>query len=209
MKKQTMFLMLSSTLVCILLISGCSSNKPATSTSIQEILAKANAITSVKYDSFTTIVQGNQTINRTSTIWEKPPFMKINASMGSVYQVFIKRPDGLYMEIPNSTKFIKINGSSPETSLMNQSNTLLTNITFHIVGNETIEGVATTILQYSPSQNGGSTTTKVWIWKDKGIPIKIQITVLIGGKTFVTTTVMKNFDFSDIPESEFSIEKPK
>jgi PBP1b-binding outer membrane lipoprotein LpoB len=206
MKKQTMLLMLSGILVCVLLISGCSSNKTATNTSIQDILAKAKTIVSVKYNSISTIMEGNHTMNRTLTIWEKPPFIKINASMGSVYQVFIKRPDGMYMEITGTHKFTKINGSFPETSLMNQSDTLLSNTTFRIVGNETFDGVATTVLQYSTSQSGGSTTTKVWIWNDKGISIKTQVTVLMGEMTFVTTTVMKNFDFSDIPISEFSVE---
>ena len=203
MKKQTMFLMISSTLVCILLISGCSSNKPATNASIQDILAKASSITSVKYDMVSTFfVNGTETQNRTQIIWEKPPFMKINASMGSISQVFIKRPEGMYMEITGTHKFTKIYGTFPEKSLMNQSNALLSNITFRIVGNETINGVATTVLQYSTSQSGSSTTTKVWIWNDKGIPIKTQVTVSM--KKMIV--VMKNFDFSDIPISEFSVE---
>jgi len=193
--------MLSGTLVCILLISGCSSNKPA-NTSIQDILAKAKTIVSVKY--ILTIVNGNRTINW--TVWEKPPFMKINGSMGPVFQVFIKRPDGIYTEITGTHKFIKINGTFPEKSLINQSDVLLSNMTFRIVGNETIDGTTTTVLQYATSQSGGSTTTKVWIWNDKGIPIKTQVTVQMGEMTIVTTTVMKNFDFSDIPISEFSVE---
>jgi outer membrane lipoprotein-sorting protein len=205
MKKQTMILMLSGTLVCVLLISGCSSNKPANA-SIQDILAKAKTIVSVKYNSISTIIEGNHTINRTLTIWEKPPLMKINASMGSVYQIFIKQHDGMYMETPGTHKFTKINGSLPEKSLINQSDALRSNMTFRIVGNETIDGVATTVLQYSITQSGGSTTTKVWIWNDRGIQIKTQVTVLMGAMTFVTTTVMKNFDFSNIPDSEFSVE---
>ena len=79
-------------------------------------------------------------------------------------------------------------------------------MTFRIAGNETIDRVATTVLQYSTSDLGGSTTTKVWIWNDKGIPIKTQITVLMGDMTFVTTKVMKNFDFNDISSSEFSVQ---
>jgi outer membrane lipoprotein-sorting protein len=197
--------MLAGTIVCILLLSGCSSHAPAT-LSIRDILAKANSITSVKYDTTINIVEGNHTINRTVTIWEKPPFMKINVSIGSKYQVFIKRQDSIYLNINGTNKFTKITGRLPETSLMNQSDVLRSNITFRIVGNETLDGVATTVLQYSASQSGGSSTTKVWIWNDKGIPIKTQVTVSMGKMTLLTMKVMKNFDFSDIPVSEFSVE---
>lgn len=206
MNKQKMLFGIVSVLLCFLMVCGCTQQTPTSKISVQDILAKAKTIVSVKYDVITTIVNGNHTIDRTLTIWEKPPFMKINASMGSVYQVFIKQPNGTYMDIPGTHKFTKINGSLPETSLINQSDTLLSNITFRIVGNETLDGVTTTVLQYSTSQSGGSTTTKVWIWNDKGIPIKTQITVLMGEMTFMTTKVMKNFDFSDISSSEFSVQ---
>jgi outer membrane lipoprotein-sorting protein len=206
MKKQTALLILCGTLVCILLFSGCSSNKPAASESIQDILAKAQTIHSVKYNVTIILAQGNGTANnRTLTVWEKPPYMKINSSMGDRYQVFIVRPEGLYIGIEGSDKFSKINGSSPEPSLMTQSEILRSNISFRIVGNETVNGVATTVLQYSTTTSGGTTTTKVWIWNDKGIPIKTQETVVMGEMTFVTTKVMNNFDFSNIPDSEFDL----
>ena len=198
--------MLSCTLICILLFSGCSSNKPATNTSIQEILAKASSITSIKYDMVTTfLLNGTEKQNRNQTVWEKAPFMKINASTGSQYQVFIQQPSGNYTNINGTHKFTKINGPFPGISVIKQATALRSNITFRIVGNETFDGVATTLLQYSTTQSGGSTTTKLWIWDDKGIPIKTQVTVLMGSINFVTTTVIKNIDFSDIPDSEFSI----
>jgi len=203
MKKQAVLLLLSCTLVCILVLSGCSSNAP-THFSIQDILSKAKTIESMKYNKITTMM--NSPVNRTMTIWEKPPFMKINASMGEIYRVFIKRPDGFYIEAPDTHIFKRLNMSSfPEDSLVNQSAMLLSDITYSIFGNQTIDGVATTILQYSNTTSGGSTITKVWIWNDKGIPIQTLVTVRMGDKTFITTMVMKNFDFSDIPDSEFSV----
>lgn len=206
MNKQKMLFGIVSVLLCCLMVCGCTQQAPTSKMPIHDILAKAKSVVSVKYDLITTIMEGNHTVNRTQTIWEKPPYMKSNASLGSGYEVFIKRPDGIYTSNNETHKFIKINGSFNEKSLINQSDALLSNMTFRIVGNETIDGVATTVLQYSMNESGGSTTTKVWIWNDKGIPIKTQVTVHMGKMTFVTTMVMKNFDFSDIPISEFSVE---
>ncbi len=202
MKNHTKLLICSSTLVCILLLSGCSSNKPSL-TAVQEILTKAKTITSMKYDEVVTVQ--NNSINRSITIWEKPPYMKFYESQGNDSRVFINRPEGVYVELPDKHIFVRSNITLPEESLITLSEKLLSSISFSIVGSETINSVATTILQYSNNTSNKTTTTKVWIWNDKGIPIQTQVTLHIGSITLITTKTMKNFDFSTIPDSEFSV----
>ena len=203
MKTHRMFSVLSSSVVCILLISGCFGNQPKTT--IQDILAKAQDTGPVQYDVITTsIIYGNAS-NLTKHIWESPPYMKINISADQGYSIFILRPDGVYHNTPGTNEFSRSNITFPEPSLIDQSTQLL-NMSYHIVGNETFEGHATTILQYSESNAGNSITTKEWIWNDKGIPLKTQITYLVGGQPMVSTTMVNtNFVFGPIPMSEFNV----
>ncbi|HEX7474807.1 MAG TPA: hypothetical protein VF318_02485, partial [Dehalococcoidales bacterium] len=42
---------------------------------------------------------------------------------------------------------------------------------------------------------------KVWLWQDKGLPVRIQSTTSSG----ITTIDFKNYDFSDIPDSQFDL----
>jgi outer membrane lipoprotein-sorting protein len=204
MRKQTMLLMLSGTLVCVLLISGCVSNPPV-KTNIRDILAKAKDIGPFTYDSITTTQMSGVNTNLTRHIWEESPYMKVNITGGSNYTVFIKRPDGVYVNIHGTNKFTRINSTFPEPSLLEESNKLLTNISYRVVGNETIEGHAATILQYGEKQSGSSVTTKVWIWNDKGVPLETQITIVLGTETVITKTVNANFVFGSIPLSEFAV----
>jgi len=62
-------------------------------------------------------------------------------------------------------------------------------------GTETIDGIACQIYEFSDSGNTG----KIWLWKDKGLPIKIAVTASSG----TNTIEYKNYDFSDIPDSMF------
>jgi outer membrane lipoprotein-sorting protein len=206
MKKQKMLFGVVAVLLCFLLISGCFQQTSTSKTSIRDILAKAKTIGPVKYDVIITpMINGNYTANRTMTIWEEPPYMKVNMSMGPSYKIFITRPNGTYVNISGPQKFIKTDLAFPETSLIAQSDALRSNITFRVVGNVTIDGNAATVLQYTTNRSGDLITTKVWIWNEKGIPLQTEITVVMGKRTFASKTVNKNFVFGDIPLSEFSV----
>lgn len=62
-------------------------------------------------------------------------------------------------------------------------------------GTETIDGIVCQIYEYSFSGD----TVKMWLWKDKGLPVKMVMTAATG----TTTIEYKNYDFSDIPDSMF------
>lgn len=66
-----------------------------------------------------------------------------------------------------------------------------------IVGQETIDGKACTVIQYVVQ----GTTTTAWIWNDKGLPIKIVSTT----GTVTITLEYKTIDFSPIDDSVFEL----
>jgi outer membrane lipoprotein-sorting protein len=206
MKKQKMLLLPAAMLLCFLLISGCTQNTPSpVKVTIQDILTRAKNIGPVKYDVVTSFtVNGSGMPNRTSTIWEEPPYMKVELLLGNTSAVYITRPDGTYVRNPGEHTFNKTTSHSSDQPLENQS-ALLSNISFQVVGNETINGNVTTILQYTTNESGSPTTMKVWIWDDKGIPVKSQSTVFMGKMPFITITMYEHFVFGEIPLSEFSV----
>jgi len=207
MKKQKMLFGIIAMFVCLLLlISGCTQQKTPTTTSIQGILAKAKNIGPARYLAVTTyFVNGTLTMNETKSIIEKSPYMKVKMSDGISSLIMIKRPDGVYVYNSESNNYTKIDTSFSEPSLEELSNAFLLNISFRVVGNETINGNATTIIQYTTNESGILGTAQIWIWNEKGIPIKSQITVLMGKTTLTTKTEYVNFVFGDIPLSEFSV----
>jgi len=65
------------------------------------------------------------------------------------------------------------------------------------IGTETIDGKVCNIYLYPKKAFG--IETKMWIWRDKKIPVKTE--------TEFTTTEYKNISFEDIPSSEFELPK--
>lgn len=63
---------------------------------------------------------------------------------------------------------------------------------------ETIDGKVCTVLGMSAP---GVAEKKMWIWQDRGLPIRDEMTTISG----TTRTDMKNIDFSDIPDSMFEL----
>ena len=66
-----------------------------------------------------------------------------------------------------------------------------------VIGTETVDGKVCLVVQYT-AQN---VTTKAWIWKDKGIPIRAESTSSQG----TTVTEYKNIQFVDIADSVFQL----
>jgi outer membrane lipoprotein-sorting protein len=207
MNKQKILLGLTATMVCFLMISGCTQPSPQpTKATIQDILARARNIGPVKYNVISTYyINESFMMNRTKTIWEELPYMKVNILLGNTSAVLIKRPDGVYERNPGEHKYNKSMSKFSEQPLENQSNALLSNISFSVVGNETINGNVATVLQYTKKEGESLDTTKVWIWNEKGIIVKSQTTTFMGKTAFVTDITNENFVFGDIPLSEFSV----
>ncbi len=66
-----------------------------------------------------------------------------------------------------------------------------------VVGSETVEGKDTIVVEYFAEGE----EVKMWIWKDHGLPIKIETYTDEG----VSQAWIRNVDFSDIPDDMFEL----
>jgi len=66
-----------------------------------------------------------------------------------------------------------------------------------VIGTETLDGKLCTVVEYSEA----GIQVKTWIWKEKGLPLRIEQSGT-RGKVIVE---LKNIDFSDIPDSMFQL----
>jgi outer membrane lipoprotein-sorting protein len=147
----------------------------------------------------------------TMNIWQKMSYLKEEVNSTSenmtISQIIIKRPDGLY-HYDNVSQTYQLD---PQTIIFQPSTTemvqnLLHNQTLTIIGTENISGKPTTIIQYHPNQGGNSTTVKIWIWNEKGVPLQEQYISNNEGTSITINSIYRNYSFEDIPMSTFSIE---
>lgn len=205
---------LITTMTCVLLMSsGCTKqNMPSPEDPLQTILEKAAVLESVYYEIDTSfIIDGVIRQNTTTKIWQKMPYLKEeeNSTSGNISttQTIIQRPEGLYLYDPTLQTFqqnAQMNTPLPSTTEMVQN--LLNNQTLTIIGTENISGKPTTIIQYHPNQGGNSTTVKLWIWNEKGVPLKEQFISNTEGTSVTINSFYSNYSFADIPESTFDVE---
>jgi outer membrane lipoprotein-sorting protein len=66
-----------------------------------------------------------------------------------------------------------------------------------IVGTEIADGKVCLVVEYTAD----GTVTRMWIWKDRGFPVKVEATGA-EGKTLIE---YKNYDFGDIADSMFEL----
>lgn len=211
MKKQTTGSGVIVTLFCsFLLFSGCTEQND--SESIQTILEKATAIQSVYYElGISTVVTDWVEESTEMKIWEKAPYLKQESRIiiddMIILRSIIKRPEGIYHYNEEQQAYVfdpQFVISQP--TILETVTDLLQNQTLTILGTETVDGLATTVIQYTPRQTGNSTTTKLWIWNEKGIPVRSRSVTKNGEMTETIDTKYISYSFSDIPESVFSVE---
>jgi outer membrane lipoprotein-sorting protein len=207
-------------ITCFLLMSGCTEqNKPSTKETIQIMLEKAAVIESVSYEINTTfIIDGIIPQITTMKIWQKTSYLKeevnitsvnTNSTSGNITTTLtvIKRPDGLY-RYDNISKTYQLDTQLilPQPSTTDMVRNLLGNQTLTSIGTENISGIPTTIIQYSPNQAVNTTTVTLWIWTEKGVPLKEQYTSNSQGTSVTINSIYSHYSFADIPESTFSVE---
>jgi outer membrane lipoprotein-sorting protein len=206
-------------LLCsFLIISGCTQQnpssdqtKPPTQMTLQQILEKALLIESMYYELETSTTMSSGTIlqNSTMKIWEKMPYLKeeVLTTAGNITMnlTIIKRPEGLYVYNSIQHRYILSPGSAvPQDSTTETVKDLLNNQTITNLGTETIDGNQATVIQYTPNQRGNSSIMKMWIWNEKGIPLKAVLTTT-KEETITMIFLYKNYSFVDIPDSTFDI----
>ena len=213
MKKQTAVTGSILTLFCFsLLFSGCTQQDDTSPTeSLQTILEKAALIESVSYELEIVKTLDDQEIQHKETkIWEKPPYLKqqqhTTAGNITTTSMVIKRPEGLYRydDVLQTYEFDPL-AILPHPTIIETAHDLIQNQSVTIQGTEEIQGTTTTVIQYTPRDMGNSTTITLWIWNDKGVPVKERSVTTTEEFTITIDTTYMNYSFSEIPESVFNI----
>jgi outer membrane lipoprotein-sorting protein len=214
MEKQTILFGIIATLACtFLMVSGCTQqNNSPSPESLQTILEKAAILESVYYElnTSTTISDSVEQI-MTMKIWQKTPYLKeeVNSTTGGITTTLtvIKRPEGIYRyDATLNTYELDPLIVIPQLSTADVAQDLLNNQTITLLGIETIAGKTATVIQYTPSQAGNSTTIKIWIWNEKGVLLKALYTTVSEEANITMDYNYSNYSFSDIPDSTFSVE---
>jgi len=231
MRKQIMIIGIVGILVAtILIIVGVSAftqqhssvdeteitTTPPTAESLKTILEKAETIESLSYDIALTITMpqyGTQTA--TMTIWQEKPYLKeqiISTMMGITNTIIlIQRPEGTYVYDTAQGKYVlSTEVSSYATSLQYlDSKTikdLLNNQSITDFETDIIDGKKATVIEYTlPVVGENLMTMQVWIWNEKGVPLKAYIDMTMEEISMTMDFLFSNYSFADIPDSTFNV----
>jgi hypothetical protein len=156
---------------------------------------------------------GSQSAN--IKIWQKNPYLKeqIKSTIDDVTTkiTVIQRPDGIYMYDSKLGKYTLATEevTSISTSLQYFDNEIIKkyveNYTLNDFKSDIIDGKKATIIQYSPLEEEYPMTIILWIWNEKGLPLKAYIDMTMEDFTMEMDLEFRDYSFSDIPDSTFSI----
>jgi hypothetical protein len=213
--------------VGLLLVGMCVCFQPNTSAditnltsttpeSLQAILSKADTIKSMYYEIDATITMpqyGSQTL--AMKIWQEKPYLKEDitsqtAGITTTLSVIV-RPEGTYVyNLAQKEYILTTEVPSYVTSLQyldpKMIKDLLNNQSITDFDTEIIDGKLATVIEYNMSLLGeNQMTMKVWIWNEKGVPLKASMTMSMEDFTMTMDFVFSHYSFSDIPESTFNV----
>ena len=191
-----------------------------------ELLAKTEEIGPMQYEavSVTSISDTTQpeTVTVTMEVWQKGEKMKIKYSggieEGGTTEMII-HPDAVYFYDSSKDKYIKTYKETVTSSRMTLiygqksfeeiSKELKESTDFKLLGTETINGKLCTVIEYSVMVKDILVSQKIWIWNEKGIPVKGIATFKTGEIIIITKIENKNFIFEDILDSVFEVPEDK
>jgi hypothetical protein len=192
---------------------------PPATESLQTILAKTETIESMYYEIFASINMseyGAQTA--TIKIWQKTPYLKeqITGFVDGVTTTIsvIQSPEGTYIYDTVQGKYVlKTNAKPLSTPLVTFLQNLDIGLLKEFVNNqtsmnletETIDGKTATIIQYTLPLWENLMTIKMWIWNEKGVPLKAYIDMTTEENTMTMDFNYSNYSFSDITDITFSV----
>ena len=184
--------------------------------SLHTVLSKTESIESMFYEIVASIYMsefGSQSAN--IKIWQKNPYLK--EEITSIYDgtttniIVIQRPDGIYMYDSKLGKYTIATEevTSISSSLQYFDNDIVKkyveNNTLNDFETDMIDGKKATIIQYSPLEGEYPMTIKLWIWNEKGLPLKAYIDMTMQDFSMEMNFEFKDYSFSDVPDSTFNI----
>lgn len=167
------------------------------SKTLGDLLGLSSNTISIKYD---LLVSGQGIPAITTKVWVKKNKMRTEITQQGTNVVNLIDNDAktMYAYTPSQNLAIKLpfdptqvpKSPADEARSMANSNAKVT-------GAETMDGKVCSVIEYTSAQGN----VKTWIWQDKGIPIRMEVTSSTG-KTIIE---YKNIDFADIPDSMFEL----
>ena len=227
-KKQFLIVGILGILLAVIVIIAGASLQPNTSNetpidtkvsepeSLQAILSKADSIRSLSYE-----IQGTITMPQYPTttlaihVWQEKPYLKediTTQTMGiSTTLIVIVRPEGTYVYNPTLGKYVLTTDiPSYVTSLQyldpKMIKDLLNNQTITDYDTEILDGKLATIVDYNiPVIGENSLAVKIWIWNEKGLPLKATMTMHMEQITMTMEFLFSQYSFTDIPDNTFNV----
>lgn len=164
---------------------------------LKEILGRAESIFSIRYDMITR-APGAPPL--TQKVWLKGNKMRMEMTAEGETTVYLINPDAgiAYLYMPAENMAMKIDfAEAPESPIQSIEYERIEKYRPTIVGTETVDGKACIITEYIVE----GTKTKIWIWKEKGFPIRMEHTTPEG----IMLIEYKNIKLVDIPDSLFEL----
>jgi hypothetical protein len=194
--------------------SQIQANSPTTE-SIYQILEKSETFESMYYEIDALINMSEfGTQAAMIKIWQKPPYIKeeiISTTNGITTPItLIHRPEGIYLYDTEKGKYIlTMDVSMFSTSLQyfdtEQIKNYLNTQTSNDFNTEIIDGKKATVMQFIPLQGENHMTIQMWIWNEKGVPLKANIEMTMEDMIMTMNFNFSNYSFSDIPNSTFNV----
>jgi outer membrane lipoprotein-sorting protein len=165
--------------------------------SLSDILGLAANINSLRYD---VSLSGSGIQPLVYKVWLRKNKMRWEITQQGMNAIVLMDLDArtMYTYLPDQNLAMKTPfdpSQAPDDPLADTRSMQGSNA--RITGIETLDGKACTVVQYASGQEN----VKGWIWTEKGLPVRIE-TVTGAGKT---TIEYLNYDFSDIPDSRFTL----
>jgi len=163
-----------------------------------EVLSRGTNVSSVKYDM---IASQPGKPSMTQKVWFKKDRMRTEMTTGGQTIIIIANITRgiIYQYLPAQNMAMKMQSDkTPESS--ESPIEIIKGIEKYnpkIVGIEKIDGKDCLVVEY----NAEGTNIKSWIWKEKGFPLKMEISTSSG----TITTEFKNIEFVDIPDNMFEL----
>ena len=166
---------------------------------LMEILSQAEDRGPVKYD---VVMSGGGIPPTTMSVWEKDG--KVRTEMTEQGQTMIILTDTneqiMYMYMPAENSAIAMDYSEAEESVTEQAEDLM-DFNPTIIGTEILDGKTCLVVAYDAGEDETG-DAKMWIWKEYGFPIRVEITGIEGA---VMVMVIENIEFTDISDDMFEL----
>lgn len=170
-----------------------------TTGSLIDILGLGKNIDSIKFDIIVTVT-GQAPVQM--TVYQKQQKMREEVTMEGITTaiIFDVTTNVMYTYISSMNMAYK---TTLDTSMVPESPTEdmsdILDYGANIIGTETIDGKVCKVVAY---EEAGVGSVKMWLWEEKGLPLKMEMTAPSGEKT---TIEYSNIDLSNIPDSMFEI----